>query len=90
MITDKLEKIVAAQVDAVKNIKIDKVTVWDGNGQSENGKTSTANFVSGMLKSLPPLNDIYEMAGLKMPDLVSPKAATEQTPPAAAKEKDKK
>ena len=79
MITDKLEKIVASQVEAIKNIKIDKVTVWDGNGQSENGKTSTANFVSGMLKSLPPLNDIYEMAGLKMPDLVSPKATTEQT-----------
>ncbi len=86
MITDKLEKIVASQVEAIKNIKIDKVTVWDGNGQSENGKTSTANFVSGMLKSLPPLNDIYEMAGLKMPDLVAPKAATEQTQTPAQEE----
>ncbi len=86
MITDKLEKIVASQVEAIKNIKIDKVTVWDGNGQSENGKTSTANFVSGMLKSLPPLNDIYEMAGLKMPDLVAPKAATGQTQTSAQEE----
>ncbi len=86
MITDKLEKIVASQVEAIKNIKIDKVTVWDGNGQSENGKTSTANFVSGMLKSLPPLNDIYEMAGLKMPDLVAPKAATGQTQTPAQEE----
>ena len=86
MITDKLEKIVASQVEAIKNIKIDKVTVWDGNGQSENGKTSTANFVSGMLKSLPPLNDIYEMAGLKMPDLVSPKATTGQTQTPAQEE----
>lgn len=86
MITDKLEKIVASQVEAIKNIKIDKVTVWDGNGQSENGKTSTANFVSGMLKSLPPLNDIYEMAGLKMPDLVAPKATTGQTQTPAQEE----
>lgn len=71
MIADKLETLVSTQVEAIKNLKIDKVTVWDG-GQSADGKTQTANFVSGMLKSLPPLDDLYSMAGLKMPKLVSP------------------
>ena len=53
--------------DAVKNIKIDKITVWDsGNGNSENG-SSTANFVSGMMKTVPPLNDLFNMAGLNLP-----------------------
>lgn len=74
MITDKLEQIVATQVEAIKNIKIDKVTVWDS-GTDKDGKTSTANFLSGLLKSLPPLEDLYGMAGLKMPDIVSPKKA---------------
>lgn len=71
MIADKLEELVAKQVEAIKNIKIDKVTVWDG-GQNADGKTATSNFLSGMLKSLPPLDDLYAMAGLKMPQVVSP------------------
>ena len=71
MIADKLETLVATQVEAIKNLKIDKVTVWE-NGQSGDGKTATANFVSGMMKSLPPLDDLYSMAGLKMPKVISP------------------
>ena len=51
---------------AVKNIKIDKITVWDS-GNGENGNGSTANFVSGMMKTVPPLNDLFNMAGLNLP-----------------------
>lgn len=76
IIADKLEQLVAIQVEAIKNLKIDKVTVWD-NGKGENGKTATANFVSGMMSSLPPLTDLYAMAGLKMPDLIAPKTVEE-------------
>ncbi len=71
MVTDKLESIVDAQAQAISNIKIDKVTVWDG-GQGAEGKTGTANFVSGMLKSLPPLEDVYAMAGLSLPKIIAP------------------
>lgn len=67
MIADKLEKIVEKQVDAIKNIKIDKITVWDG-GQNKDGETSTANFLSGMLKTIPPLNEIFDMAGMQLPE----------------------
>lgn len=72
LIADKLEAIVAEQVKAIAGVKIDKVTVWD-NGASSDGKTATAGFLSGLLKSLPPLEDIYRMAGLEMPELVAPK-----------------
>lgn len=71
MVTDKLEKIIATEVEAIKNIKIDKVTVWDGGLNGE--KTATANFLSGMLKSLPPLQDVFKSAGLEMPSVVAPK-----------------
>ena len=66
LITDKLPELVKTQVEAVKNIKIDKITVWDGNNTG-NGNTSTANFISGMMKSVPPLNDLFNMAGLDLP-----------------------
>lgn len=68
LLLEKLPELVKTQVDAVKNIKIDKITVWDsGNGQGENGNSSTANFVSGMMKTVPPLNDLFNMAGLSLP-----------------------
>ncbi len=71
MIADKIEQLVAEQVEAIKNIKIDKVTVWDG-GENKDGKSSTAGFLSGLLKSLPPLEEMYNMAGLSLPKAVAP------------------
>ncbi len=68
LLIEKLPELVRTQVEAVKNIKIDKITVWDsGNGNNENGNSSTANFVSGMMKTVPPLNDLFNMAGLNLP-----------------------
>ncbi len=78
MVTEKLETIVGEQVKAISNLKIDKVTVWD-NGESKDGKSSTANFLSGLLKSLPPLEEVYNMAGLSLPKFVAPQKA-EETP----------
>ena len=72
LIADKLEDLMRVQVDAIKNIKIDKVTVWDG-GQSADGKTSTANFLSGMMKSVPPLEEVFALAGMQLPELLGKK-----------------
>lgn len=69
MIADKLEDLVAIQVEAIKNIKIDKVTVWD-NGAGGDGQTSTAGFLSGMMKSVPPLNELFRQAGMELPDFL--------------------
>ncbi len=65
MITDKMEDLVSKQVEAVKNIKFDKITVWD-NGGSEAG-SQTANFAQNIIKSVPPIKDLYDMAGLDIP-----------------------
>lgn len=66
LLVEKLPELIKTQVEAVKNIKIDKITVWDS-GNGENGSNSTANFVSGMMKTVPPLNDLFNMAGLNLP-----------------------
>jgi flotillin len=55
LIADKLPELVKTQAEAIKNIKIDKVTVWE-NGGGKDGKTSTSNFISGLYKSVPPLH----------------------------------
>ncbi|MFZ4773029.1 MAG: flotillin family protein [Chlamydiia bacterium] len=67
LLMEKLESVVSMQTEAIKNIKIDKITVWDSGNQKEGEKSSTANFLSQFVKSLPPLHDVAEMAGLKMP-----------------------
>jgi flotillin len=64
------------QAEAIKNLKIDKITVWDSGSSDKNG-ASTANFLSGIIKSLPPLHDIAEMAGLELPKFLG------ETKPAA-------
>ncbi|MGE4563867.1 MAG: flotillin family protein [Victivallaceae bacterium] len=66
LLIEKIQEIVAQQAEAIKNIKIDKITVWDG-GTNVDGKGATANFLSGMIKSLPPLQDVATMAGLELP-----------------------
>lgn len=64
MVADKLEALVRTQVEAISNLKIDKVTVWDG---GKDGTSSTANFVSSLYKSIPPLKDLFDMAGMELP-----------------------
>ena len=83
LITDKLPELVSTQVEAVKGIKIDKVTVWDtGNGTE--GKTATSNFISGMMKAVPPLDELFKMAGMELPSYLKGKAqdaeVVEETP----------
>ena len=76
MLVDKIEDLIKIQVEAVKNLKIDKVTVWDSMGGKEGGST-TANFLSGMMKSIPPLNETFKMAGMQIPAFLGKDLATE-------------
>lgn len=76
LLIEKLPELVKSQVEAVKNIKIDKITVWDS-GNSENGNGSTANFIAGKMKTVPPLNDLFNMAGLNLPSYLK---GSDETP----------
>ena len=79
LIADKLPELVKIQAEAIKNIKIDKVTVWE-NGGGKEGKTSTSNFISGMYKAVPPLQEMFNMAGMDLPSYLKGKdLSAEQT-----------
>ena len=89
LLLEKLPELVRTQVEAVKNIKIDKITVWDSGNNAENGNGSTANFVAGMMKTVPPLNDLFNMAGLNLPTYLKGAEKAEETESEEIKE-DKK
>ena len=78
LIADKLPELVKTQVEAVKGINIDKVTVWD-TGNGADGKTATSNFISGMMKSVPPLDELFKMAGLELPSYLKGEKKEEST-----------
>ncbi|HMJ06732.1 MAG TPA: SPFH domain-containing protein [Chthoniobacterales bacterium] len=89
LITEQLPALVHEQVSAISNLKIDKITVWDG-GKNASGKSSTAEFLSGLISALPPLHELARNAGLDLPtylgELQRQVAATEGgnvTPPPA-------
>ncbi|MFX0556327.1 flotillin family protein [Maribacter sp. CXY002] len=73
LIADKLPELVKTQAEAIKNIKIDKITVWDSGATGKDGKSSTANFISGMYKSVPPLQEMFNMAGMQLPEYLKGK-----------------
>ena len=83
MLTDKMEDLIRIQVEAVKNVKIDKVTVWDS-GEGKDGKNATAGYISGLMKSIPPLNEMFQMAGMELPPFLGSEKKEAAPAPEAA------
>lgn len=67
LLIEKMPELVAEQVKAVQNLKIDKVTVWEGGNGAAGGKGSTAGFLSSLIGALPPVHELAEQAGVKLP-----------------------
>ena len=88
LIADKLPELVKTQAEAIKNIKIDKVTVWE-NGGGKDGKTSTSNFISGMYNAVPPLQEMFNMAGMQLPNYLKGKEIQTENPIEIKEEKQK-
>ncbi len=79
MVADKLEELTKIQVEAISNLKIDKITVWD-NGAGKDGKTTTANFLSGIMQSVPPMQELFDQAGMKLPEYLGKKVDGQDAP----------
>lgn len=85
LLLEKLPELVKTQVEAVKGVNIDHVTVWDS-GNGADGKGSTANFVSGLMKSVPPLSDLFDLAGMNLPEYLGKKSQVQDVTPIDEKE----
>ena len=78
LMIEKIENIVSQQVEAIKNIKFDKITVWDGGAGSEKGST-TANFMRDLIKSLPAMHDLAKQAGVDLPQVLGKVASNDES-----------
>ena len=69
LMIEQLPALVAEQVKAIQNLKIDKITVWDSGGNG--GKRgATAEFLSGLIGSLPAMHELAEQAGIELPSVL--------------------
>lgn len=65
LMIEQMPGIVEKQVQAIKDIKIDKITVWEGGNGS--GEHATANFLKGLIGSLPQVHELAKQAGVNLP-----------------------
>ncbi len=64
LISEQLPQLVGEQVKAISSMNIDKVTVWSGGGNSETGINT---HMRDIMKTLPPLHELLNSAGLELP-----------------------
>jgi flotillin len=69
LMIELLPALVAEQVKAIQNLKIDKITVWDS-GSGDPSASSTAGFLRGMIGSLPPIHELAKQAGIELPAML--------------------
>ena len=72
LMLDKLESLTRIQTEAIKDVEIEKVIVYD----SGNGK-GVSNFVSGLYGMVPQLNDFLGQSGMKLPNWLVDQSAEE-------------
>ncbi|MEM9065379.1 MAG: SPFH domain-containing protein [Planctomycetota bacterium] len=70
LMIEQLPQLVAEQVKAIQNLKIDKITVWDSGSGTSGDRGSTAGFLSGLIGSLPQVHELAEQAGVELPEVL--------------------
>lgn len=68
LLLEKMEVLVAKQTEAMSNLKIDKITVWDSGNGAEGG--STSNFIRNFISTLPPMHELAKQAGIDLPEFL--------------------
>jgi flotillin len=67
MMLEHLDKLAETSAEAISKIKFDKVVVWEGGAR--NGETSTAGFLQGMSRVMPPMMQVLkDIGGIEFPE----------------------
>ena len=67
LIIEKLTEVAGVQAEAIKNLPLEKVVVWDGGGDGSGG---LANLGKRFMGVVPPMHELARMAGLELPDFL--------------------
>jgi len=76
LLIEQMPELVAQQVKAIQDLKIDSITVWE-NGGGQGSGSSTANFLKSLIGSLPPIHELAKQAGIDLPEFLGKVLATE-------------
>ncbi|TWT30098.1 hypothetical protein Enr8_47550 [Blastopirellula retiformator] len=69
LLLEHLDNLAESSAKAISNIKFDKVVVWEGGGNGKDGRSSTADWLSGMSKTLPPMMQVLkDIGGVELPE----------------------
>ena len=67
LLLEHLDNLAEASSRAISNIKFDKVVVWENGGK--NGQGNTADFLSSMANTLPPMLQVMkDIGGVELPE----------------------
>jgi flotillin len=66
LLVEQLPQLIDKQVQAIQNLKIDKITVWDS-GSGKDGGNTTSNFLKGMIGSVPAMHELAKQVGIELP-----------------------
>ncbi len=67
LMLEHLDNLAEASARAISNIKFDKIVVWEGG--STNGRNGTANFLSNLAKTMPPMLQVMkDIGGVELPE----------------------
>ena len=81
LLLEQMETLVSRQTEALSNLKIDKITVWDsGNGAGGEGSNATAGFIRNFISALPPIHDLAKQVGIDLPDYLGSMTAADVVP----------
>ncbi len=68
LMLEHLDNLAEASSRAISNIKFDKVVVWE-NGSKEGGRSGTADFLSGLARTMPPMMQVMkDIGGIELPE----------------------
>ena len=66
LIIERLTEVANIQAEAISNLPIDKVMVWD----SGNGDSGMSNLGQRLMGAIPPMHDLARLAGLELPEFL--------------------
>lgn len=85
LLIEKLQEIAGIQAQAIQDLPIEKVFVWDAGG----GEGGLSNLGRRLMGALPPMHELARQVGLELPEFLGRMAAEakKQEPPRATRSK---
>ncbi len=67
LLLEHLDRLAETSAQAISNIKFDKIIVWENGGKD--GRSNTADFLSGMARTMPPMLQVLrDIGGVELPE----------------------